>query len=103
MNSYKVPYSDKGAVDTARCASCSGRLARARGSPDSWVTGRRVCALWQPGRLARARWFSFGTIVCGGYNGRETIEVTKHETTLLVSVETIARATNLSRARASRD
>ena len=23
MNSYKVPYSDKGAVDTARCASCS--------------------------------------------------------------------------------
>ena len=23
MNSYKVPYSAKGAVDTARCASCS--------------------------------------------------------------------------------
>ena len=49
MNSYKVPYSDKGAVDTARCASCSGRLARARGSPDA------LCARYGSPDALRAR------------------------------------------------
>ena len=52
MNSYKVPYSDKGAVDTARCASCSGRLARAR---RSWQSGRTVCARYGSPDALRAR------------------------------------------------
>ena len=53
MNSYKVPYSDKGAVDTARCASlCSGRrllVLVARGSPDA------VCARYGSPDALRAR------------------------------------------------
>ena len=36
MNSYKVPYSDKGSVnvDTAVCVVSVSTCARARGSPD---------------------------------------------------------------------
>ena len=40
-----------------------------------------TCARYGSPDAMRARWFSFGTIVCEGYNGREIIEVTKHETT----------------------
>ena len=98
MNSYKVPCSDKGAVGTAVRRAFTGlaRVADGCSGPDA------VCARYGSPDALRARWFSFGTIVCEGYNGREIIEVTKHETTGMV-LETIARATNLSRARASRD
>ena len=52
MNSYKVPYSDKGAVDTARCGVCvvfRSTVARARGSPDA------VCARYGSPDALRAR------------------------------------------------
>ena len=85
MNSYKVPCSDKGAVGTAvPRASCFDLLVRRgralqRHGPDAQCGPDAVCARYGSPDALRARWFSFGTIVW--YNGREIIEVTKHETT----------------------